>query len=60
MVLSLRQAAQDRIINEMIAKVKENCTLSPDYTILVLDSLTAKLFTKLNISFYELYRFGIY
>ena len=44
----------------MIAKVKENCTLSPDYTILVLDTFTARLFSKLQISFYELYRYGIY
>ena len=59
-LLSLRQVAQDRIINEMLAKVKANCTLSPEYTILVLDSFTARLFSKLNINFYELYRNNIY
>ena len=44
----------------MIAKVKNNCTLSPGYTILVLDRFTAKLFAKLQINFYELYKYGIY
>ena len=59
-LLSLRKVAQDRIINEMLAKVKENCTYSPEYTILVLDSFTARLFTALNISFYELYQHNVY
>lgn len=36
-LLKLRQVAQDRIIDEMIAEVKKSCTLSPDYIILVLD-----------------------
>lgn len=44
----------------MIAKVKKNCTLSPDYTILVLDSFTAQLFSRLKVNFYELYRYNIY
>ena len=59
-LFSLRHAAQDRIIHQMIAKVKDNCTLSPSYTILILDSFTAKLFSKLQINFYELYKYGIY
>lgn len=59
-LLSLRKVAQDRIIKEMLAKVKENCTLSPEFTILVLDSFTARLFSKLNINFYELYRHNVY
>ena len=44
----------------MIAKVKRNCTLSPNYVVLVLDSYTAKLFASLGINFYDLYRHSVF
>lgn len=44
----------------MVATLKQNCTLSPDYVILVLDSHTAHLFARLNLSFYELYRHNVF
>ena len=59
-LLQLRQVAQDRIIDEMLSTVKHNCTLSPDYVVLILDKFTAHLFTSLNINFYELYRFQVF
>ena len=59
-LIQLRQIAQDRIVNEMIAKVKLNCTLSPDFVVLVLDQHTAHLFSRLNLSFYELYRYNVF
>ena len=44
----------------MIAKVKQNCTLSPEYIVLVLDSYTAQLFSSLSINFYDLYRHNVF
>ena len=59
-LFQLRVLAQDRIVNEMIAEVLKNCTLSPDYVILVLDDYTVHLFSQLRINFYDLYRHKVY
>ena len=44
----------------MIAEVKKSCTLSPDYIILVLDKYTARLFSQLNINFFDLNRHKVF
>ena len=59
-LLQLRQLAIDRIVNEMIAEVRQNCTLSPEYIVLILDSSTARLFSQLQMNYYELYRQKVY
>ena len=59
-LLQLRQLAIDRIVNEMIAEVRQNCTLSPEYIVLVLDNFTARLFSQLQMNYYELYRQKVY
>jgi hypothetical protein len=59
-LIQLRKIAQDRIVNEMISQIKPNCTLSPDFVVLVLDKYTTHLFTRLNLSFYELYSHNVF
>ena len=54
--LDLRKIAQKRIQEEMLAKIKPFCTLSPDFIILVLDSHTANMVSNLQIDLNEMYK----
>ena len=58
--VDLRSMATKRLTVDMLGKLLQNCTLSPEYVILVLDKFTASLLNNLELDFYELYKRNIY
>ena len=58
--MQLKHYAQDRILSQMLATIRRNCKLSPDYLILVLDCHTAKQFVQYDIHFFDLYKHRVY
>jgi hypothetical protein len=55
-LLKIKDYAVERLLSQMIKKIREKCVLSPDYLILVLDSHTARQFSSLQIEFFNLFK----
>lgn len=47
-------------MTQMLAAVRKNAVLSPDYLILVLDCHTAKQFVQFDIRFFDMYKHKVF
>jgi hypothetical protein len=59
-LLQIKQYAAERILTQMVGTIRKNCTLTPEYIILVLDCFTARQFVQLDIRFFDMYKFKVF